>query len=102
MLITFCPHQYKGFLGTHISFYFIHSLPIECKKHITKFNLVSLHESFKVFLPLFFVKLLMPMWFSDGGDLLPVLRQDSRDSLTSEHEKKRVDQEEWLSQVHTL
>lgn len=39
---------------------------------------------------------------SDGGDLLPVIRQDSRDSLTSEHEKKGVDQEEWLSQVEII
>ena len=37
--------------------------------------------------------------FYKGGDLLPVIRQDSKDSLTPEDKTKGVDQEEWLSQV---
>ena len=37
--------------------------------------------------------------FYEGGDLLPVIRQDSKDSLTPEDKTKGVDQEEWLSQV---
>ncbi|XP_048741854.2 BCAS3 microtubule associated cell migration factor-like isoform X2 [Ostrea edulis] len=43
-----------------------------------------------------------PSSCSDGSDLFPVTRQDSRDSLTLEQENRVVDQEEWLSQVEII